>query len=167
MTSRVVTAWQNRPPEVANLLNPAFCGVLLRQSVAEYEDRVGTGLPYGLVFLVLPIVLHRPTRDKIRLRMKQLHPWLQKYPEVKVDFADRARQLVPITREALAYSLKASAMYLDEEGQLHAVRVEDRMPAGEEMDEIADCFSKARVIGRWFARAGLPTTIYSMWGVKP
>jgi len=34
-------------------------------------------------------------------------------------------------------------------------------------EEITDCFRKAEILGRWFARAGSPAVIYTMWGVRP
>ena len=33
--------------------------------------------------------------------------------------------------------------------------------------EVDDCLKKSIIVGRWFARSGNPTTIFSMFGVRP
>ena len=52
--------WEERPIEVANLLNPAFCGRLLYQSIVGHSEYESKDMPYVLFFLVLPLVLHAP-----------------------------------------------------------------------------------------------------------
>ncbi len=53
--------WEDRPTEVANLLNPAFTGALLRRSLEAYSTEIRSGMPFGLAFLVLPMSLHPGT----------------------------------------------------------------------------------------------------------
>jgi hypothetical protein len=46
--------WNDRPPEIAHLFNPAFCAVLIREGVLGFMDVSPGGMPYPLVFLLLP-----------------------------------------------------------------------------------------------------------------
>lgn len=159
--------WDSRPVEVAHLLNPAFCGEVLRRASAKYFETAAREFPYPLAFLVLPIVLHRHTRESIPLRVKEpMHAWLKNHQDVRVGFAERARQLVPVTREAFTFLLQVGAVTVGHDAGVKPVRARRRAPAGPG-GEVADCFGKAEVVGRWFARAGTPTTIFTMWGVKP
>lgn len=159
--------WDDRPVEVANLLNPAFCGEVLRRCISAYEIQAAHHFPYPLVYLVLPIILPSKTRRRISTHQRHLHAWLHANPEIKVGFADRARSLVPVTREALSFLLLTSVVDLDDEGSVTNLRRTRRSPSVLIEGDVADCYSKAAVVGRWRARAGTTATIYAMWGVKP
>src|SRR5690349_18318254 len=109
--------WEDRPTEVANLLNPAFCGEVQRRCLRAYERQASQHLPYPLIFLVLPILLHGRTRNLIsRPQRQNLHAWLHAHPDVKVGFADRARTLVPVTREAVSFLLHTGVVEIDDQG---------------------------------------------------
>lgn len=158
-------AWEERPNEIATLLNPAFCGEILRRCLKEYEVTSVASMPYPLVFLTLPIVLHPRTRSNISSRQRQpLHTWLQSHQDLKVGFAERARQLVPVTNEALTFLLQVGAVTI--EVSSGGLSIGNYRAKGADGDgEVADCFAKAKIVGRWFAHAGTPTTVYAMWGV--
>ncbi len=161
--------WEKRSVEIASLLNPAFCGEVLRLCVKEYQYVAARPLPYPLIFLVLPIILHSNTRRSIPSSSRtQLHVWLQSHQEARVGFAERMRQLVPITKETLMFLLQLEVFLIDEEDAgLSVTAYKLRNISEQDEEEIADCYKKAKIIGRWFARSGTPATIYSVWGVKP
>jgi hypothetical protein len=163
-----MTTWNVRPVEVANLLNPAFCGEILRLCIKEYSKVSSTAFPYPLTFLVLPIVLHRKTRECIGERgTMHLHVWLQSHPDVRVGFAERAHELIPFTIESLAFLLQVRALGITPQGGLAVPGLRRPANIGPPQGEVADCYRKAILVGRWFARAGSSSNIYTMWGVKP
>lgn len=173
MKMATMSPWQQRPPEIAYLLNPAFCGAILRRCIQRYQKESPTNatFPYPVVFLVLPIVLHQKTRASIPKHSKeQLHIWLQTNPHIRIGLAERAKQLVPITKESLSFLLQAGALKIDTEtGGLRLVP-RYRQPSRDksrEDEEIDDCYKKAETLGRWFARAGSPTTVFTILGVAP
>lgn len=159
--------WRYRPVEEANLFNPAFCGELLRRAIAYYNATSQSRFPYPLSFLVLPIVLHRQTREAISPNNRQLHVWLQNNQNVRVGFAERAKSLVPITNEALNFLLQTNSAVIDERANIALLRQPKTINNAYGDEEIRDCFQKAAIVGRWFARAGNAGNIYTMWGVKP
>ena len=57
--------WKGRPAEEAINLNPAFCGELIYRTVGEYGKALKKPIELPLSFLVLPIVLHKQTRDEL------------------------------------------------------------------------------------------------------
>ena len=70
--------WSERPIEIAHLLNPAFCSTLLFESITGYKQENGSGMPFATAFLVLPVVLHKPTRDHLPKSIAtKLHAWIQ------------------------------------------------------------------------------------------
>ena len=44
--------WANRPPEIAALLNPAFCGFLISTGLDAYTKNVNEGAPYAFPFVM-------------------------------------------------------------------------------------------------------------------
>mgnify|MGYP000535543387 FL=1 len=71
--------WSERAQEIAFLLNPAFCGRILYSTIKTYANNSHRALPFPLIYLVLPLVLHKSTREKINSRT-QLLVWIQNIP---------------------------------------------------------------------------------------
>jgi hypothetical protein len=127
-------------------------------------------MPYALVFLVLPLVLHRCTRETIKSTTRHFQVWLNGNQQIKVGLATRARSLVPYSREALmllqqTHTLAVSsgdAALLVQNG-LRRIR-RNRFAQSEETKE---CLKKAETLGKWFARVNSPATIYASLGLMP
>ncbi|MEP0868830.1 DUF6521 family protein [Trichocoleus desertorum AS-A10] len=163
-----MTVWDQRPVESANLFNPAFCGEIIRLCVKSYFKESGRTFPYALAFLVLPIVLYHDTRVTMSARQySYLHVWVQDNMHLRVNFANRARELVPVTREAITFLLQIGALELSNDAALHANSYRRKKIGSQNEASIASCYDKSELLGKWFARAGDTATIYVMWGVKP
>lgn len=165
--------WSERPAELANLLNPAFCGFLLRTSIEGYLEASGSGMPLALTFLVLPLVLHKATREALpRGVSTTLLAWLHDHPDLCIEFPQRARSLVPFTRESLLFltvhdlTQAAPGGLVTPVGNFTAAR-RTLTTTTSATDEITRCCNKSRFIGRWFAQSGDATTIYSFFGIQP
>ena len=160
--------WGRRPQEVANLFNPAFTALLLHDSIGGFQTHDPKGLPYSFVFFVLPVVLHKQTREALpRTLRTKMHVWIQKFPELRIDFAERTRNLLPYTKEALAFGIQKKLIKVTEEGKLLACQKGSLSMAWPNEEEPAVCRIKANFFGRWLARAGDISTIFAMWGIRP
>ncbi len=92
--------WSERPIEIATLFNPAFCAVLLYDAVKSYESEQNQGMAYPLIFLILPFVLHKETRDALpssRVRQVTLYQWAEENKLLHQNFVRRTQYLVPYT----------------------------------------------------------------------
>jgi hypothetical protein len=162
--------WEDRPQEVAHLLNPAFCGQVLYECGRSHTATSGRGLPYALAFLVLPLVLHPGTRRTMDSHTRHFLVWINGNPQVKVGLAERARALVPYCREALTFLYQTRIVAISEAdaslsivGRLRQRRRRTFQPG----DDTRTCLSKSVVLGKWFARANSPSTIYASLGLMP
>jgi hypothetical protein len=163
-------AWAERPTEVANLLNPAFTGAALRMAVSGYVGEAKVGMPFELAFLVFPFALHRATRSRLpRAVSTLLHTWLQENRDVVVQFPERAKSLVPFTKEAIVFTCQRDVLTLDDEGAIHPGNAKLKKLASYRTasDEIKDALGRAEFVGRWFALSGSPVTILTLLGVRP
>lgn len=163
---QVMLPWSERPVEVANLFNPAFCALLLRRTIDAYHHSVKNGMDFPLAFIVLPIVLHKATREVLPTISTKLNVWMQRHHEMRIGFAERTQNLVPITREGLMFALQQGALQLDETGALIPGAVKLEKHSVDAASETAICLKKAEFIGRWFAEAGNAVTILTAWGIK-
>jgi len=160
--------WNRRAPEIAYFLNPAFCSTVLYSTIYEYQKKAKDGYPFTLTYLVLPIVLHKSTRERVSSRSNMV-VWLQKNPDVLIGFPDRVRSLVSFTNEAIEFLLHQGIITI-EHGRLSIIKTISKTKLKEyaETDsEIADCLQKSEHVGRWFEKMGAEENIYAVWGVKP
>jgi len=94
--------------------------------------------------------------------------WLQRYPETLIDFQKRAKELVPITNEAVEWLLLSGVLQLTNNGELEIVQTKRALSKTKcTNDEVKDCINKSEHIARWFVVAGKVETIFISLGVKP
>lgn len=160
-------SWDMRTHEVAFLLNPAFCGRVIYSTIKIYCTKTNRGFPVPLAYLILPLVLHKESRSCIDSRTK-LIAWVQRYPQLLIDFSRRARELVPITNEAVEFLLQTGNIYLNSSGELEILPTSRSLSKTKYIDEeIADCLKKGEHVAKWFATTGKVETIYITLGVRP
>lgn len=161
--------WTTRPREEANLLNPPFCSLLLTLATEHYERTAKVNMPYVYAFLVLPIVLHKATREGLpKSTLKSLSTWIEENPTLRALFADNVRALKPFVQEALLYGLVHGCLKVDSEG-CFTLGKKPRGLTGYEAgssNEVRDCVKRAQFVGRWFASAGAVPTVMALWGIR-
>lgn len=162
--------WTKRPKEEAYLLNPAFCSTTLTATIVGYSSVNDAGLPFPLVFSVLPIVLHKPTRESLPPNTRtSMAAWLQGNFFARVLFYERLISLKPYTWEAVHFGILYDWIAPKSGGLLETTinesdigRIERRHAA-----EARECLMRARFLGKWFAKAGPVQTVMAIWGVRP
>jgi hypothetical protein len=159
-------SWDLRPIEIANLLNPAFCGEIMLNTMTSYQATAKKNFPFALSFLILPIILYSHTRQIIPLK-QDMYSWIQENPEIKIGFADRTNQLVPYTKEAISFLLQKGYIISDNMGNLSPVKSLKVRKKENATNEVNDCIKMSIIIGRKFARSGSVSVTYAMWGVMP
>lgn len=165
--------WTERPTEVANLLNPAFAGALLRTAVKAYGDEAQKGMPFEVAFLVLPFCLHPGTANRLPARAAStpLHAWLQREEnrDVLVQFGERTSGLVPFTKEALLFASIRGVLTFDQDGLLQPgdAKLRGITSYQNSGEEVKQALRRAEFVGRWFALAGTTETIFTILGVRP
>ena len=161
-------AWSKRPQEIANLFNPAFCGILLRAAVNGYAVGSKNSMPFELSAIVLPIVLHAPTRRTLPTTVRtKFHAWLALDPEVRIGLSERIRILVPYTKEAIIFSANQQLIALGPNLSLSATAKRISVASWPKHCETRECEQRANFVGRWLADSLDVATIYSILGIRP
>jgi hypothetical protein len=163
-------SWTTRPPEERALLNPGFCSCLLWHAASGYQAAVQAPLPFDLAFLVLPIVLHRQTRESLpRATRTSLAVWIDEHPLARSHVADRGRTLLPFSKEAMI--LGGMHGLLDLNGVVVRANPQWKKRIVAELitstDEVRDCAKRAEFVGKWLAGSGSSGTVMAILGVRP
>ncbi|WP_287818152.1 three component ABC system middle component [Bacteroides sp.] len=161
--------WENRSPIAANLLNPAFCGEIIRRTITAYNDNDEKLLfSYSLMPLVLPILLHKKTRDKMPMRSSTyFHHWVDENEPLFLNFADRVKELLPYSKEALMFLLSHRCASITDDGKIEIQNYRKRNLRGENTDEVQSIFKKAELLGKWLRLTGNEQTIYMFLKIRP
>jgi len=159
--------WDKRPFEIRNLFNPAFCGLVLFRAMQGYEEIDHRGMPFSLTLLVLPLSLHKDSREVIAassrsylLKVTEINPQLQ------VGFADRATAMLPYVFEGFGLLMERGCISVTDDGRLLTIpdKIRKAVKGG---DETRSCQRVARYIGKQFARIADRATIYTTFGIRP
>lgn len=168
-----MNAWQERTHEERNLLNPAFCSMLLwhaAKGASENSNSIRTSLSFNEAFLILPLALHQNTRESLPVRVSSSFPvWISANPLIVASLPERAKSLVPYTKEAITFGTSGGIFGIEsEEIEIvsdYASRV--RAAMRQTSAEVQQCMKKSEFLGKWFAHTGSPETIFTLLGVRP
>lgn len=159
--------WDQRPIEIRNLFNPAFCGLVLFRSFCGYDEEDPRGMPFSLALLILPLCLHKESRDVLLQGNRSYFlKVVSNHPQLLVNFPRRATDLLPFTFEALGLLMQLAAFEVGSSGSLKAVPKGVRKSVTGTPESIA-CQRIARFLGKEFARVADRATIYTTLGVRP
>jgi hypothetical protein len=164
-----IAVWSDRPIEEARLFNPAFLAALSWACAEGYGSVNTQGIPYPLLFVAMPVILHKNTRESLPKTIRtSLAAWLGDNPQVHIHFRERAKSLVPIVKEGVLFGANGQLLEFSSSRIIVAPRPRSMISfLGQASDEVKDCMAKAKFVGRWFASSGDYTTVMALWGVTP
>jgi len=159
--------WNQRPFEIRNLFNPAFCGLVIFRALDGYEEEDARGMPFSLSLLVLPLCLHKDSREVIANNLRSyLLKTTEKNQQVMVGFADRAAQMLPYAFDGFGLLMERGCIVVADNGRIQTVPKKVRKSLKGTQETIS-CQKVARIVGREFARIADRATVYATFGVRP
>ncbi|TPE42166.1 three component ABC system middle component [Pontibacter mangrovi] len=161
-------AWQDRSVITANLLNPAFCGEVLRRTIESYNLKSSNKFPFALAYLILPLVLHKGTREKMPLRSTTyFHSWVEENEHLLLEFPQRLISLKPYTKEALMFLLNHGSAAINDNGSIEVAPYRRKSLTGSGTEEVKEIFRKAELLGKWMSLTGNQQTIFMFLKIRP
>ena len=156
--------------ENRRLLNPAFSGLLIIRAAQGFHREANGALPYIYSYLVLPLVLHTETRDRLpQAIVTRLPTWAERNGDVTTLFPRRVADLAPATREAIFLAATSGLITLGRSAAITS-NMGDRLLINFEREsasaEVASCIHKALFVGRWPATSGTVSTVLTILGVQ-
>jgi len=161
-------AWNQRNPIVANLLNPAFCGEVIRRSANSYNKATNSNFPFAFSFIILPILLHKETRDRMpKTTRSYLFAWVEDNEDLFYNFSLRAKQMVPFTKEAILFLIQNELVEIDNKGQLIVTPKRIKKFSGEDLDEVNTILKKSEMLGKWLSHNSSINSVFSFFRITP
>lgn len=162
-----IKSWARRPPDVANLFNPAFCAALLNRLAVGFQGDVKQGVPYPLAFVALPLLLHPGSVALLPPTARtKFHTWILENPQVLFGFPERARALAPIVREAVFFGLRYEILGFGAEKTLVPM-ASSELKRWEKNSYNKDLSKNAQTLGKLLAQVKDVPTIFALFGVRP
>jgi len=159
--------WKDRPVEIRNLFNPAFCAVVLARAFKAFQQEDVRGMPFTLALLVLPLCLHEATREILCENERSYFlKIVDSNPRLLVDLPQRVKAMLPYTLEALGFLTNLDCVEVSRRGSLH-LRPRKVSPDTRGTAETTRCQQAAKILGRQLARLGDRVTIYTSLGIRP
>jgi hypothetical protein len=142
-------------------LNPALGALVIHSFVVEYELKAAHGPDWLLIFAAVPLVFHRPTREKLPSTPRtHMSSWVNESGVRLFRYPDRMAAYADFAREALLWALQHDLVALDS-GRLHS-----KKPAPWSRKLLADYRSAARRVAWLFFNVTSTTTVYHLLGVR-
>ena len=153
-----------RAPEAVALFNEAFTSELIVNAAWAKEQDSGTGLSWPACFVILPLVLHPPTRESLpRSPNVTLAAWAVRNPVLSQGIGNGVATLAPATRRAIRFGMRAGRLELSGTDVVAGNRPKNPNPQSWP-DELVTTVRAARVAGRWF-RATDVVTAFNLLGI--
>ncbi|MBB3315927.1 hypothetical protein FHT77_001792 [Rhizobium sp. BK181] len=154
---------------IAQVQNPAFGAALIWKFVRGYEHEKPGSMPVlQLLFLVLPIILHRLTMEKVKSTNQSsgLAKFVEKLGderELLFSIHDRALGLRGLTLDSISTGIVTRLLSIDYDlGTVHGNEASFRNTP----ERLKHHLSSAEKLGRWSAR--LPSGhVFSLLKVEP
>ena len=125
--------------------------------------------PYAFPFIVLPLILHSKTRMKLpKSSRTTFSAWITKEENasIKVDFADRAKNMAPYIREALLFGMKYKRLSINLDGMIVLTsKTKSSIPGA--TIEVKDCIRTAELCGKWFSTMSDLESPMILLGIQP
>jgi hypothetical protein len=151
------------------LFNPAFLARVLRDAVSDYGSESRQNMPVPVAFLLVPLALHKPTRDDLPTHASsQMQMWIREHPRHMAQLGTRVVGMRSFVGVAIRFGIHHGVL-TSEDGRIGAGSVK-RRPRGyneSESIEVRECLRAAKFLGRWFARQPDVATLLALWGLRP
>jgi hypothetical protein len=162
-----VKRWDQRPFEIRNLFNPAFCGLVVFRALHGYEEVDARGMPFSLSLLVLPLCLHKDSREVIADNPRSyLLKTVEKNQQIMVGFANRVTHMLPYAFEGFGLLMERGCIVVTDDARIQTVPKKVRKHVDVTAETIS-CQKVARLVGKEFARIGDRATVYTTFGIRP
>jgi Family of unknown function (DUF6521) len=156
-------------PELERLLNPAYCCSILAQYTHSYTSSSTIGLPYPLLFLCLPLVLHEnicQTINEYGLSYG-LHSFITKNPFILIELSKRVDGFLLVTQKTLLFGIASGTLFVEP----HSLTISSAEAFVRQIKvtfegEMFKPYQAAQRLGKWFSQLTI-AEVFLFLGIQP
>jgi hypothetical protein len=150
--------------------NPAF-GVFTIVGFCRNFWTISKRAPeFALLYLAVPIAMSGDTQTTFAATNARtgLLTWLNRYPEIRLDLAERLDASLHVVSASIRLGLASRALELGKGG---VIGLGNHVPSKAQADQLPpeprQVIRRAERLGIWMAGAGTTASIFSAFGVSP
>ena len=135
--------------------------------MVTFEEEDDRGIPFSLIPLILPICLHKQSREILAPSTRSYFlKVVASHPQLLIGFGARAQDMLPFTFEALGLLHQLGTIQVRPDGRLkgNLQGVRKSITGSNETQAIQKV---AKYMGKEFARIRDRATIYATMGIRP
>lgn len=152
------------------MLNAAFVSSVLCATASGFRDVAGAGLPLTYCYLALPLVLHSETRERLPITLAtKLVTWTERNGDLVARLPMKIRELIPYVSPGILVAGTTGLAVVSDDAQLTTKLQEKNLTKWAKSTgshEVSEIIRKAIFLGKWFAAAGSPATVFTAMGVR-
>ena len=124
--------------------------------------------PFALSFIILPILLHKETREKMPRSVRTyFFVWVEENDYLFFDFSKRTKSMVKYTKEAISFLLAYDKIAITENGDIVTQDVRLKQIPNDDYQEYNEILKKAEMLGKWLSTSSDVKSIYSFFRITP
>ncbi len=153
-----------------NLFNPAYVGILLFQSIREYQIKSGNGLHCSLTYIIAPMSISpRYTTILPTTMSTHLTSWTNENEGNLIGFDKAVSSYVDIVNSAMILLIEKQIIILNNDGNYYLTDIEfPKKPTYVFKNKrFKESYLSAGLLGRWFSQASSVESIFIQLGIKP
>jgi hypothetical protein len=149
------------------MFNPALISLTIATAANQYEETSGFAMPWPLAYLLVPMVLHRPTREGLpRTKATSLAKWASDNTLLVEGLPARAQHMAAHVREGLRFGLTEGTIELVNGEALRSL-TEAQINLRKVDGDLAAIYRASGLTGRVLGRTGSAATAFAALRVQP
>lgn len=146
--------------------NPAFCAAVLAKFCEAHHEGHEHDPALPVAYLVLPIALSEDLAETFEGCNKNtgMLVWIERNPSIVANLSTRVNGTLKISTDAIRFGCISGVLHLDEEGNI--VSGNKKIPPSAMKGPSGHAFTRARLLGCWFASAGSARAVMEAMGVS-
>ncbi len=161
--------WSERPKEIANLMNPAFCSLVITSSAMGYYEYNSSKICYPLILISLSLILNNNTRWKLPRTIRTSLPlWIQSNLSDTIGLLDMTEDIKQIVNEAIIWGHTHDLFSFNPGGLIQPKsdfkRLTKSIPKSNKY--IIEFVNQSYLLGKWLAKSGSPNTVMQLWRIS-
>ncbi|WEA01773.1 three component ABC system middle component [Mucilaginibacter sp. SJ] len=156
----------NKSIDVFAATNPAFLSLVLLGYLEGYTEEAGSGLPFSLLVLPIPIILSgdlESTFDGTNIKTG-FYSWIKQNPQILIGLNTRINDSIEYIQPAMAYGIAKKIIGFDSYSNL--VAHSDNIGNIYGSSSIARHFKNAKRLGSWIGQIKSTKTIFNHLGLE-
>jgi hypothetical protein len=156
--------------EELNLYNPAYVGIVLYQTIREYEANNSSGFHCALTYITAPMSISpRYSRLLPTSVATPITGWIAEHEGELIGFSSVVSAYADIVNSAMAFLLEHEMILLNDEGRycLTDISYPKKPSYVIKNERFKESFLAAGLLGRLLAESSTVESIYAQLGIRP